>query len=129
LFHGKENAGHLGRLYFDDFNSDGRSDMFVHDGSNLHVRLNTGSGFDGGRQVSSGWGLFHGKENTGHLGRLYFADYNADGRSDMFVHDGSNLHVRLNTGSGFDGGRQVSSGWGLFHGKENTGHLGRLYIS
>ncbi len=129
LFHGKENTGHLGRLYFDDFNADGRADMFVHDGSNVQVRLNTGGAFDGGRQVSSGWGLFHGKENTGHLGRLYFADYNADGRADMFVHDGSNLHVRLNTGSGFDGGRQVSTGWGLFHGKEVAGHLGRLYIS
>jgi hypothetical protein len=128
LYHGKEIAGHLGRLYFADYNADGRADLIVHDGTDLNVRLNTGGGFDGGRTVSSGWGLYHGKEIAGHLGRLYFADYNGDGRSDLIVHDGTNIDVRLNTGGGFDGGRNVSSGWGLYHGKQNAGHLGRLYF-
>ncbi|GAB1644004.1 FG-GAP repeat domain-containing protein [Krasilnikovia sp. MM14-A1259] len=129
LFHGKQVDGNLGRLYFADFNGDGRADMFVHNGTDLAVRLNTGSGFDGGRSVSSGWGLFHGKDVSGNLGRLYFADDNGDGRADLIVHNGTDLSVRLNTGSGFDGGRSVSSGWGLFHGKQVDGNLGRLYFA
>ena len=129
LFHGKQVDGHLGRLYFADYNGDHRTDMVVHNGTDLSVRLNTGSGFDGGRSVSSGWGLFHGKQITGGLGRLYFADYNGDGRADLFVHNGTDISVRLNDGSGFDGGRSVSSGWGLFHGKQVDGHLGRLYFA
>jgi VCBS repeat protein len=128
-FHGLEVPGNLGRLYFADFNGDGRADMFVHSGTDLSVRLNTGSGFDGGRSVSTGWGLFHGKQVAGDLGRLYFADYNGDGRDDLIVHNGSDLSVRLNTGSGFDGGRSVSSGWGLFHGLDVAGNLGRLYFA
>jgi hypothetical protein len=103
--------------------------MIVHQGTDVSVRLNTGSGFDSGRIVSSGWGLFHGEQVPGNLGRLYFADFNGDGRTDMIVHQGTDVSVRLNTGSGFDSGRIVSSGWGLFHGKQVPGNLGRLYFA
>jgi hypothetical protein len=127
LFHGKQVKDGLGRLYFADHNGDDRADMIVHEGSDIQVRLNTGNGFDGGKVVTSGWGMFHGKGNGG-LGRLYFADHNGDNRADMIVHENSDIQVRLNTGNGFDGGKVVTSGWGMFHGKENGG-LGRLYLA
>ncbi|WP_433301418.1 FG-GAP-like repeat-containing protein [Actinoplanes sp. CA-030573] len=128
-YHGLQVPDGLGRLYFADFNGDGRADMFVHSGTDLSVRLNTGSGFDGGRSVSSGWGRYHGMQIPNGLGRLYFADFNGDGRADMFVHGGTDLSVRLNTGSGFDGGRSVSSGWGRYHGLQVPDGLGRLYFA
>ncbi|WP_433301420.1 FG-GAP repeat domain-containing protein [Actinoplanes sp. CA-030573] len=128
-YHGLQVPDGLGRLYFADFNGDHRTDMIVHSGTDISVRLNTGSGFDGGRSVSSGWGRYHGMQIPNGLGRLYFADFNGDGRADMFVHGGTDLSVRLNTGSGFDGGRSVSSGWGRYHGMDVPDGLGRLYFA
>ncbi|WP_406082990.1 trypsin-like serine protease (plasmid) [Streptomyces zaomyceticus] len=115
----------LGRLYFADMNADNKADMIVHttDG-NVAVRLNLGTGFNGGTTWSTGWGRFV----TGNdLGRLYFADMNADNKADMIVHttDG-NVAVRLNLGTGFNGGTTWSTGWGRFV----TGNdLGRLYFA
>jgi hypothetical protein len=128
-FHGKENAGHVGRLYLADYNGDDRADLFTHMGTELAVRLNTGDGFDEGRSVSTGWGRFHGRADGNDLGRLYFADYNGDRRADLIVHSESDLSVRLNVGDGFDGGRSISTGWERFHGKHNPKNLGRLYFA
>ncbi|MER7948088.1 FG-GAP-like repeat-containing protein, partial [Streptomyces sp. NPDC096079] len=115
----------LGRLYFADMNADNKADMIVHttDG-NIAIRLNTGAGFNGGTNWSTGWSRFV----TGtDLGRLYFADMNADNKADMIVHttDG-NIAIRLNTGAGFNGGTNWSTGWSRFV----TGtDLGRLYFA
>ncbi|SEB57777.1 trypsin-like serine protease [Streptomyces sp. TLI_105] len=115
----------LGRLYFADMNADNKADMIVHttDG-NIAVRLNIGTGFNAGSDWSGGWGRFV----TGtDLGRLYFADMNADNKADMIVHttDG-NIAVRTNLGSSFNGGTNWSGGWGRFV----TGtDLGRLYFA
>ncbi|MEU4161132.1 VCBS repeat-containing protein [Actinoplanes sp. NPDC026670] len=129
-FHGMDVTDGLGRLYFADYNGDGFTDMIVHSGTEISVRLNTrNGGFDGGRVVTSGWGRFHGMNVTDGMGRLYFADYDGDGFDDMIVHSGTEVSVRLNTGSGFDGGRVVTTGWGRFHGMNVTDGLGRLYFA
>ncbi|BEL09334.1 hypothetical protein Q0Z83_075250 [Actinoplanes sichuanensis] len=129
-FHGMDVTDGMGRLYFADYNGDGFTDMIVHSGTEISVRLNTrNGGFDGGRVVTSGWGRFHGMNVTDGMGRLYFADYDGDGFDDMIVHSGTEVSVRLNTGSGFDGGRVVTTGWGRFHGMNVTDGLGRLYFA
>jgi hypothetical protein len=127
-FHGRPLNKKISELHFADFDADGRADLIAHDGTDVSVHLNNGTGFASGRVASSGWGLFHGKENTDNLGRLYFTDFDGDRHADLIVHEGNSLSVRLNTGGGFDMGRNVSSGWGLFHGKQNKGHLGRVYL-
>ncbi|PWK49445.1 VCBS repeat protein [Actinoplanes xinjiangensis] len=130
-FHGMDVADGLGRLYFADYNADGYTDMVVHHGTEVWVRLNTtNGGFDGGRLVSSGWGRFHGMNVPNGMGRLYFADYNADGFDDMIVHSGTDVSVRLNNNAkGFTPAGTVSSGWGRFHGMDVTDGLGRLYFA
>jgi hypothetical protein len=127
-FHGRPVKKKISELHFADIDADGHADLIAHDGTDVSVHLNNGTRFGAGRVVSSGWGLFHGKENTDNLGRLHFADFDGDRRADLFVHEGNSLSVRLNTGGGFDLGRSVSSGWGLFHGKQNKGQLGRVYL-
>jgi hypothetical protein len=130
-FHGMKVANGMGRLFYGDFNGDHYTDMIVHSGTDVSVRLNNKSNaFGGGTVVSSGWGRFHGMDVADGLGRLYFADYNADGYTDMVVHQGSDVFVRLNTtNGGFDGGRLVTSGWGRFHGMQVADGLGRLYFA
>ncbi|MEV6306391.1 VCBS repeat-containing protein [Actinoplanes sp. NPDC051861] len=130
-FHGLDVPDGMGRLYFADYNGDGRADMIVHSGTDVSVRLNEdGTHFGTGRSVSSGWGRFHGLGLPDGMGRLYFADYNGDGRDDMIVHTGTDVSVRLNqVGGGFDSGRSVSSGWGRFHGLGLPDGMGRLYFA
>jgi hypothetical protein len=130
-YHGLDVANGLGQLYFADYNADGFADMIVHDGTDISVRLNNkGAGFNSGTTVSSGWGRYHGMQITNGLGRLYFADYDGDGYDDMIVHDGTNVSVRLNNdGAGFDSGRNVTSGYGRYHGLQVPNGLGRLYFS
>ncbi|WP_045743334.1 FG-GAP-like repeat-containing protein [Actinoplanes rectilineatus] len=129
-YHGLDVTDGLGRLHYADFDGDSRTDLIVHDGSDIYVRLNTGTGFDGGRLVSSGWGRYHGLQVSNGLGRLYFADYDGDGRDDLIVHDGSDVTVRLNTGTGgFDSGRLVTTGYGRYHGLQVSNGLGRLYFA
>jgi hypothetical protein len=165
-----------GRLYFADFNGDSRADMIVHGvGGDISVRINQGTWFDGGTNISNGWSNFMGYNNSGKLyftdingdrktdllvhstdgvisvrynqgtywdagrtltqgwgnflgypdkGKLYFADINADGRSDLLVHgtDGA-IHVRYNQGTWFDGGTLITQGWGNFMGYNNSGQL------
>jgi hypothetical protein len=120
----------LGRT-FDSFNGDARADMVVHAGTEVSVRNGAGGGgFDGGAVVSSGWGRFHGQQVTDGMGRLYFADFNADHFTDMIVHNGTEVSVRYNNGKGvFDGGRVVTSGWGRYHGMDVPNGLGRLYFA
>ncbi|MFF1511916.1 S1 family peptidase [Streptomyces sp. NPDC058326] len=113
-----------GRLYFADVNADNKADMIVHstDGT-ISVRPNIGNGFGSSTTWSSGWGNFLGEEG---MGRLYFADMNADNKADMIVHstDGTiAARIRLNIGNGFDGGTTWSTGWGNFHGEEGKGRL------
>ncbi len=62
----------IGRPY-DSFDGDTRADLVVHNGTEVSVRRNTGNGLNSGESISTGWGLFHGKQTTGHLGRLYLA--------------------------------------------------------
>ncbi len=57
------------------------------------------------------------------------ASFSGDGRADLIVHEGTSLSARINRGGRFDRGRAVGSGWGRFHGMENAGHLGRLYLN
>jgi hypothetical protein len=130
LFHGLQVTGGMGRLYFADWNADHKTDMIVHNGTEVSVRLNNGSGgFGGGTVVSSGWGRFHGLDVTNGMGRLYFADFNGDGRADMIVHNGTDVAVRLNTTSGWSDLGVVTSGWGRFHGLQVTDGMGRLYFA
>ncbi|PWK48831.1 VCBS repeat protein [Actinoplanes xinjiangensis] len=129
-YHGLDVPNGLGRLYFTDFNADGRADMIVHHGSDVSVRYNNGDGaFDDGRTVTSGWGRYHGLQVPDGLGRLFFADADSDGRADMIVHHGSDISVRYNVGEGFDGGRTVTSGWGRYHGLDAPNGLGRLHFA
>ncbi|HWS38137.1 MAG TPA: VCBS repeat-containing protein [Actinoplanes sp.] len=127
-YHGLHVANGLGRIHFADYNADGRADLIVHDGSDINVRLNTGSGFDSGKTVTTGWGRYHGQHITNGLGRLFFADYNGDGKDDLIVHDGSDVNVRLNVG-GFDSGTTATTGWGRFHGLQVTNSLGSLNLA
>ena len=111
-----------GRLYFADINGDRKTDMLVHgtDGV-ISVRYNKGTYWDAGRTITQGWGNFLGYPGKG---RLYFADYNGDGRADLFVHgvDGV-ISVRINRGTWFDGGRTASQGWSNFMGYNGSGLL------
>lgn len=130
-YHGLHIPDGLGRLYFADYNDDGKADMIVHHGSDLSVRLNNGNntGFGGGYTIGTGWGRYHGLHVTDGLGRLYFADYDGDGRDDLVVHHGTDVSIRLNNGFGFDGGRSVTSGWGRYHGLRLADGLGQLYFA
>ncbi|MFC4072301.1 FG-GAP repeat domain-containing protein [Actinoplanes subglobosus] len=129
-YHGLDVTDGMGRLYFADFNGDGYTDMIVHSGTEVSVRQNTkNGGFGTGRVVSSGWGRFHGLNVTNGMGRLYFADYNGDGKDDMIVHLGTDVSVRLNTGSGFTNIGVETTGWGRYHGIGLTDGMGRLYFA
>ncbi|MFC7529496.1 FG-GAP-like repeat-containing protein [Actinoplanes sp. GCM10030250] len=130
-YHGLDVTEGLGQLYFADYDGDHRTDLVVHDGSNVNVRLNTGAGrFDGGRTVTTGYGRYHGLHVPNGLGRLYFADYNGDGRDDLVIHDGSNVNVRLNLNTGgFDANRTVTTGYGRYHGLQVPDGLGQLYFA
>ena len=111
-----------GRLYFADWDGDGRKDLFVHQvNGDLSPRVNTGSGFSNQGVKSSGWDYFLGHEGQG---RLYFADWDGDGRDDMFVHQvNGDLSVRRNTGNAFSGADVVSSGWQTYLGHGSQGRL------
>ncbi|WP_122980388.1 FG-GAP repeat domain-containing protein [Actinoplanes teichomyceticus] len=128
-FHGLQITNGMGRLYFADYNADGRADMIVHNGTDISVRLNTTTGWTDLGVISSGWGRFHGLQITNGMGRLYFADYNADGRADMIVHNGTDISVRLNTTTGWTDLGVITSGWGRFHGLQITNGMGRLYFA
>ncbi|WP_225805641.1 FG-GAP-like repeat-containing protein, partial [Streptomyces sp. NK15101] len=85
--------------------------------------INAGGYFDGGAVLSKGWSNFLG--GTGQ-GRLYTADTNADGLSDLIVHEtNGNVSIRhnLGAGKGFDGGTVVSQGWSNFLGGTGKGRL------
>src|SRR6185369_14923261 len=91
-----------------DFNGDGRAELWCHDpingasAGNPWVALSTGSGFSGGGVWLSGW--------CSHSGATFGqADFNGDGRADLWCHDpingasAGNTWVALSTGSGFSG--------------------------
>ncbi|MER7948089.1 S1 family peptidase, partial [Streptomyces sp. NPDC096079] len=123
-------------VHMADANGDGLDDMIVQSATgevrvrlakNYPIAVQAGHPiyrFDEAVRWSSGWSRFF----TGtDLGRLYFADMNADNKADMIVHttDG-NIAIRLNTGAGFNGGTNWSTGWSRFV----TGtDLGRLYFA
>lgn len=99
-----------------DFNGDGRADLWCHDpidGSSAGqtwVALSTGSSFTDGSVWISGW--------CSHRGATFGqADFNGDGRADLWCHDpidGSSegkTWVALSTGSGFTDGRVWLRGW------------------
>jgi ribosomal protein L35AE/L33A len=109
-FMGYNNSG---RLYFADINNDRKTDLLVHGADGvISVRYNKGTYFDGGRTITQGWSNFLGYPGKG---KLYFADINGDGRSDLLVHgtDGV-ISVRYNKGTWFDGGRTLTQGWSNF---------------
>ncbi|GAA2854013.1 hypothetical protein Acy02nite_49750 [Actinoplanes cyaneus] len=128
-YHGLQVADGLGQLYFADHNGDNRDDLVIHDGTNVNVRINNGTGFDTTRNLTSGYGRYHGLQISNGLGRLYFADYNGDGKDDLVIHDGTNVNVRINNGTGFDTTRTVTTGYGRYHGLQLADGLGRLYFA
>ncbi|WP_430789545.1 FG-GAP-like repeat-containing protein [Actinoplanes sp. G11-F43] len=131
-FHGLDLPGGRGELHYADFDGDGRTDLLVHDGTNVGVRLNDGAGgFGPATNVTSGYGRYHGLHVPDGLGQLYFADINGDGRADLVVHDGTNVNVRLNTGTGVFSGvvTTATTGYGRFHGLHVPDGLGRLYFA
>ncbi|MFF0475410.1 glycoside hydrolase domain-containing protein [Streptomyces sp. NPDC004284] len=107
-------------------NGDGNADMAVLTTTgDLAVRNNVNSGgyFDGGTVLSKGWANFLG--GTGQ-GRLYTADTDADGLSDLIVHETNgdvSIRHNLGAGKGFDGGTVVSQGWANFLGGTGKGRL------
>jgi outer membrane protein assembly factor BamB len=71
--------------------------------------------------VSAQWSNFLG--NPGQ-GKLYFSDFNGDGRDDLMVLEtNGNLSARINTGTYYDGGRVVSAQWSNFLGNPGQGKL------
>ncbi|GAA3636900.1 hypothetical protein GCM10022223_64410 [Kineosporia mesophila] len=111
-----------GRLYFADWNGDGLDDMFVLKTSGeLTVRTNTGTYFADQGAVSSGWEAYLGHEGQG---RISFADWNGDGRDDMFVlKQNGDLDIRTNTGEHFSDQGIKSSGWENYLGDAGQGRL------
>ncbi len=120
----------------------GRTGPTSNDTPHLHYELAVDENGDGeaswgeaGSERVPAWfdGVEYGAETheTHHnaTGRNGCNDRASDGRADLYAHEGTTLSVRLNTGNGFDAGRTVSTGWGLFHGLENEGHLGRLHLA
>ncbi|MFE5729777.1 glycoside hydrolase domain-containing protein, partial [Streptomyces sp. NPDC056528] len=107
-------------------NGDGAADLAVLDtAGDLAVRNNHDNGayFDSGKVLSQGWANFTGQPGKG---RLYFADVDGDGLSDLIVHgtDGDvSVRRNLGAGKGFDGGRMVSKGWVNFLGGPGKGRL------
>ncbi|WP_394834212.1 M57 family metalloprotease [Pendulispora rubella] len=105
-----------------DFNGDNRADIWCHDpmnnsAGNTWVALSTGSGFTGGGVWMGGW--------CSHSGATFGqADFNGDGRDDIWCHDptnnsAGNTWVALSTGSGFTGGGVWMGGW--------CGHAGATF--
>jgi hypothetical protein len=101
-----------------DFNGDGRADIWCHDpingasGGNTWVALSNGANaFTGGGVWMSGW--------CSHSGATFgTADFNGDGRADIWCHDPinsastGNTWVALSNGTNaFTGGGVWMSGW------------------
>ncbi|GAA3636894.1 hypothetical protein GCM10022223_64400 [Kineosporia mesophila] len=111
-----------GRLYFADWNGDGRKDMFVlKTNGELTVRTNNGTYFADQGTISSGWENYLGHEG---MGRISFADWNGDGLDDMFVlKPTGDLDIRTNTGTHFSDQGIKSSGWENYLGHEGMGRI------
>jgi VCBS repeat protein len=109
------------QLRLGDFNGDGRTDMFCHDGGGYKsVAYTSSAGHPG---AGGAWG-----ESDGfctHSGaQLHLGDFNGDGRTDMLCHDAYTGYKwfaytdeagRLRTGGGWDGpfGRWCSANGGV----------------
>ncbi|MEU1228049.1 VCBS repeat-containing protein [Streptomyces sp. NPDC005828] len=107
-------------------NGDGNADMAVlSTNGDLAVRNNVNAGgyFDGGTVLSKGWSNFLGGPGQG---RLYTADTDNDGLSDLIVHETNgdvSIRHNLGAGKGFDGGTVVSQGWSNYLGGTGKGRL------
>jgi hypothetical protein len=101
---------------------DAKADLMVHGvGGDVSIRKNMGTYFDGGTNMSNGWGNFLGQPGQG---KLYFADFDGDAKDDLIVHGvGGDISVRTNKGTYFDGGTNRSNGWGNFLGQPGQGRL------
>jgi M6 family metalloprotease-like protein len=86
-----------------DFDGDGRSDVFVHNGGWAGLLLSTGDGFDevwmtGDPAKNQNWvGGWH----VGPNDRYIAGDFDGDGATDLYVHNGGWAALWRSTGRGF----------------------------
>jgi RHS repeat-associated protein len=86
--------GNSDRTWTGDFNGDGLTDIASADGSNVYMRLSTGSGFvDEAWSVAGTWGTSK---------YTWTGDFNGDGLTDIASASGSNIYMYLSTGAGFE---------------------------
>lgn len=89
-----------------DFDGDGRDDLFVHSGGWAGLLLSNGAGFDavwmtGDPEQNANWvGGWH----VGAADKFVVGDFDADGRSDLWVHNGGWAGMWRSTGNGFQEG-------------------------
>ena len=102
----------IARFKYGDFNGDGKTDILHHDGgfsasTNLSVHLSKGDGtFDTKTRTGPAvWLGTQGKMAQHDLNRIWVADFDGDGKSDILHHDGrwgttTKLSVYLSKGDG-----------------------------
>jgi Salmonella virulence plasmid 65kDa B protein/FG-GAP-like repeat len=106
------------RVWLQDINSDGLPDLMGISDSGIVVRLNTGSGFSGGwtqpTPITPSGGWF----DTSTHSRVWLADINGDGNTDILGVKGTQYYRHINDGTKFLDAQisntnffAVASGW------------------
>ena len=92
-----------------DITGDGKQDVLCLDGGgSVQVGVSTGTSFVDGSSWLSGWCPW--VSQPWDVGRIGLADFNGDGKMDLFCHQTSTTKVALSTGSAFvDVGNWVTS--------------------